>query len=335
MMEHHGIFLTREQFSILWKHFSTCDHLSPYERSILDSIRFPSHNVHHELKRKAPLQGTSRTKCMKVSVARPGLKTTSLATQGKIAPALPSHRERYPGRSIKSEKQTAAPLHSVALYADQASDTSQFVAARVQTRLLRNIATDLTQESGGESPDTAVGFATPWNDRLSCTNVRGQAILQRLSNIGSWKKAQQSLFSTEQDYETLIRSLTSTECVVAHVVKPRPADESVTLYTLGLELASLKEQKSTNIRLGAASDHFNSLLFASYCVFIKRQGVKDEDIDDIWARAHGRRRSPPLNGARQLNACINRIADNDKWNVFRATELFMICKSPLVPRSLH
>jgi hypothetical protein len=259
-----------------------------------------SHDVHHNLKRNPSPYTNHGVKRRKNQTAPLKSQTTSLIKKPPASPNRRSHRAR------------------------------QYATAE---RSLRTIAPARTQNPSGSFLHGAERHVMPpRNNGPLNSNDRIAAPLPQLSKIKSWEEAQQSLVPNKEVYKDLICSFAGEN--VAYVTQS-DSPSAETLVTLGSRLASLKERTLGSEILKTASDHFNSLLLASYCVFIKSRGVEKEAVSNIWARANGDVGGPPLKGAREVNVCIDKIAGIEGWDVFRATELFIICRSLVMLQNLH
>jgi hypothetical protein len=313
MTEHNNsIVIAEADFMILWDHCLSCTDLDENQRAVLRSIHYKV--VRYSPKRKPSPQANSRSKRTReipTTHLRDNEEDSTFPTQEDQLSALQKRRERCSIPHIKTER---------------------------QIRPLRRITPAPSQGLGTSSFDTAVGqVRSRCKNPSSIQSDRNASLLKRLGEIKThWKEGQRDLCATREHYHDLIQSFVGEG--IAYHTEPdhRQPDEQDTLYTVGLKLAQLKGRKADCNRRERTSYQFNTLLFASYCIFIQGKGIEERAIANIWARANEKEECSALTkGARMLNQCINRIADLEGWDIFQATELFVICKSLIVLLGLH
>lgn len=144
-----------------------------------------------------------------------------------------------------------------------------------------------------------------------------------------WSVIQLRIVGSVGRYEKIIRAFTQSTTINSARLE---VDQTTgkTLVAVGVKLAKLVNGSFTETQSQKALHCFQSLLLSSYCGYLKGKGVPVEHTDQIakliFPDSETKRKRLSVQAA-LINSTIAKIGKLKDWNIFRATELFFICKS--------
>jgi hypothetical protein len=168
------------------------------------------------------------------------------------------------------------------------------------------------------------------NSAMSTTND-----FNNLTQKGGWREAQQVLADY---YASTVQSFLTR----SHVLDLQPqtvVDHGGDLLGIGLSYADLSRSSSQASVVQKHFKCFQCLLCLSYLAFIRSKGIPDAEIDHALARLsptglnQGRRRRL-VKQAVKINQTIVKIAHTCNWHIYRATEVFFLCKCKNSPSNI-
>ena len=129
---------------------------------------------------------------------------------------------------------------------------------------------------------------------------------------------------TAKDYERVVTALVS-----IHLGEDQLDGQGPTLeeefVSIGVALASVREDKTMNVHLQSSFKILHSLLLLSYCHVRRRRQVNPEKVDTIRRHIANQENDCRriMKGALWINSVINKMVVKG-WTIQRATELFFI-----------
>lgn len=177
--------------------------------------------------------------------------------------------------------------------------------------------------------DTSQQNPPPEGPRESARAKRDAAFLKQLTYSKNWARQQLFIIQNKETYEEIICALTKSSTITNRHHSNPDCHEETGFVTTGIKFAWVTHTSFKNQKRQQSFSNFQFLILISYVAFLEKKGFPNVEIHRIiqsFSRYSESRRIKLLAQARKINSAIRKISQVQNWDIYRATELFFVCK---------